>query len=282
MARPKKIGLDYFPLDVNFDNKFQAFELLHGNDGFVWIIKLWQSAYKNEVGEINLNGLFGHCSAKNSRITIEKQEEYLKTCSELGLLYQTTPGFWTSNGIKKRISEVSKERKSAITRKEKLNQIKGNESKVKETPHCSANNIRTIPEQLNYKKITTSNIIDETTVKQAVIVEINKPINEFREITDYFCNKFFTAHNIKYPFTKEDGIILANMHKEYKNELKSIIDDFFNSTDDFILKAGHGINIMKSCLKKILSQRNKIETKKKSPLDGTIWSIDTPAKNIGA
>jgi len=128
MARPKKIGLDYFPVDVYFDDKIQSFELLHGNDGFAWLIKFWQSAYKTEFGEVNLNGLFGNCSAKNARITTEQQQEYLNTCKELELLYQTETGLWTSNGIKKRISTVSKERQDAIKRK-----LKDSKKKVKES-----------------------------------------------------------------------------------------------------------------------------------------------------
>ena len=42
MTRPKKVGLDYFPLDVDFDETVQSIELIHQNDGLVWVIKFWQ------------------------------------------------------------------------------------------------------------------------------------------------------------------------------------------------------------------------------------------------
>ena len=88
MARPKKIGLDYFPMDVDLNDQVQALELIHGNDGFVWLIKFWQLAYKNEFGEVVLSGLFGDISAKNSRITPDKQRDIISVCMQLGLIYE--------------------------------------------------------------------------------------------------------------------------------------------------------------------------------------------------
>ena len=47
MARPKKQGLDYFPLDVNVDNKLEILESEYGILGFGFIIKLFQKIYEN-------------------------------------------------------------------------------------------------------------------------------------------------------------------------------------------------------------------------------------------
>lgn len=46
MARPIKQGLDYFPLDVTTDDKFELIEAKHGLVGFAIIIKLFQRIYK--------------------------------------------------------------------------------------------------------------------------------------------------------------------------------------------------------------------------------------------
>lgn len=140
MARPKKIGLDYFPVDVDFDNKVQSIELLHKNDGLVWVIKFWQQAYKSEFGEVDLHGLFGELFANNCRITTEQHENILKTALAIQFCYKTESGLYTSNGIKKRISVVSKERSDAIERKDKEKKKK---SKVKDCHDSSANNWRT-------------------------------------------------------------------------------------------------------------------------------------------
>lgn len=47
LARPKKQGLDYFPLDVNVDNKIEILESKYGILGFGFIIKLFQKIYAN-------------------------------------------------------------------------------------------------------------------------------------------------------------------------------------------------------------------------------------------
>jgi hypothetical protein len=47
MARPPKSGLDYFPLDVDMDDKIELIEAKHGLVGFGVIIKLLQAIYKN-------------------------------------------------------------------------------------------------------------------------------------------------------------------------------------------------------------------------------------------
>lgn len=45
MARPTKQGLDYFPLDVQLDDKFHIIEAEHGLEGFAIVIKLLQKIY---------------------------------------------------------------------------------------------------------------------------------------------------------------------------------------------------------------------------------------------
>lgn len=143
MARPQKIGLDYFPVDVNFDSKIQALELLHGNDGLIWALKLWQQAYQTDNGEVNIDGLFGELHAKNCRITTELHQKIMQSAIEVKLFYKTPEGLLTSNGIKKRLSAVNSDRRKAIQRKNKrVNEIKLKESKT--SPQCSPNNLQDI------------------------------------------------------------------------------------------------------------------------------------------
>lgn len=161
MSRPKKIGLDYFPVDVQFDRKIEAIESLFGNDGLVWVLKFWQQAYQTEFGELNLSGLFGELLAKNCRITTEQQEKIISASLEIDLIKKTTEGLYTSNGILKRMAAVSSERKSAIERKNKRK--KEEKSKVKESktsPDCSPNNLENT-KPLNNKKILKPPNIEE-------------------------------------------------------------------------------------------------------------------------
>lgn len=45
MGRPQKTGLDYFPLDVNFEDNVELLEAECGISGFGILIKLWQKIY---------------------------------------------------------------------------------------------------------------------------------------------------------------------------------------------------------------------------------------------
>lgn len=153
MARPKKIGLDYFPVDTSFDEKMQSFDLIYKNDGITFMVFFWQSAYRTTNGEVDLSGLFGELMANKCRITTEKMQEMLNTAKTLNLLYQTESGTWTSNGIKNRISLVSKEREDAIQRQEL------NKSKVKETPHYSKNNDNYLENNKNTNIIVIDQIL---------------------------------------------------------------------------------------------------------------------------
>jgi len=132
MPRPKKEGLDYFPLDTTFDQKMDAFLSIYEKDGFVWMIQFWREAYKSPVGIVQLRGIFGEVLAKKAWITIEKQQIMLKSAIGLKLLEETEEGI-TSNGIQKRISSVSNDREKALIRYFKSKERKGNKSKVKKS-----------------------------------------------------------------------------------------------------------------------------------------------------
>jgi len=111
VSRPIKEGLDYFPLDVVFDEKIQALESVFKNNGLVWIIKFWQTAYRSNNGEVSFNDYHGVIHRDNSRVTLEEHKKILKLCLEIGLVTKTNSGKYTSNGIKKRLEYVMGERK---------------------------------------------------------------------------------------------------------------------------------------------------------------------------
>jgi hypothetical protein len=47
LARPLKLGLDYFPMDVVLDDATDLLEAECGLEGFAILIKLWQKIYSN-------------------------------------------------------------------------------------------------------------------------------------------------------------------------------------------------------------------------------------------
>jgi hypothetical protein len=111
MARPIKTGLDYFPMDTVLDENVEALEMVHGNDGFAWIVKFWQAAYRTENGEIVFRAEYSRkILAKRTNITLEKQNAIIDTCLELGLLDKNAyeNDVLTSSGIRKRLEKVNK------------------------------------------------------------------------------------------------------------------------------------------------------------------------------
>lgn len=113
MARPAKAGLDYFPLDVNLDEKFDYIEAAHGIIGFGVVLKLYQRIYRC--------GYFIPWSEKDvvlfaSRIqgaTREQIDRIVNDCLSEGIFSKEmfdVHKILTSSGIQKRYLLITKRR----------------------------------------------------------------------------------------------------------------------------------------------------------------------------
>ena len=58
MARPLKQGLDYYPLDVEWDEKLELLIAEYGSDSISVMVTVWQLIYKNCYYIENGNDLF--------------------------------------------------------------------------------------------------------------------------------------------------------------------------------------------------------------------------------
>ncbi len=114
MARPQKVGLEYFPLDVDIDSddKVAIIEAQHGMIGFAIVIKLFMKIYAD--------GYFYKWREReqllfSSRINVDinKVKEVVGDCVKWGLfdekLYETH-NVLTSKGIQRRYLEATKRR----------------------------------------------------------------------------------------------------------------------------------------------------------------------------
>lgn len=122
MARPKKQGLDYFPLDVNVDNKLEILESEYGILGFGFIIRLFQKIYANGY-YLEWNQYSALLFKKEVGIEKEKINEIVDFCLDINIfdkkLYQQCQ-ILTSRGIQKRYFIVCKRRKEVEVIKEYL------------------------------------------------------------------------------------------------------------------------------------------------------------------
>lgn len=120
MARPRKQGLDYFPLDVDIDqdDKIQLVEAVHGLVGFAIVIKLLMRIYKD--------GYFSKWSeteqllfSKRVNVNINLINDCINDCVKWDLFDKSifeTHGVLTSNGIQTRFLE-------AVGRRQKVEMV---------------------------------------------------------------------------------------------------------------------------------------------------------------
>jgi hypothetical protein len=113
MARPRKIGLEYFPLDVLLDEKVEYIETLYEAEGFYLWIKLLQRIYATGY-YIEWSKYQAAAMKKQTGISLEKIDEILKSCLEVGLFDQELYDRYsiiTSRGIQKRFCMATAKRK---------------------------------------------------------------------------------------------------------------------------------------------------------------------------
>ena len=123
MARPKKIGLIYFPLDCQMDDKVQMLEAEHGLTGFAVFIKLLQHIYQTDGAELDMSVVFRWKTlGKQLELSVETLKAHVETMFAVGLFDRQAfdeRQILTSNGIQKRRIKVAGLREKDRSRKAK-------------------------------------------------------------------------------------------------------------------------------------------------------------------
>jgi hypothetical protein len=118
MARPLKSGLDYFPLDVNFDDNVELIEAEFGLEGFAILIKVWQKIYANGY-YLDWNDDTALLFAKKINTDKDKISSVINACLHRNLfnkLIYEQYGVLTSSGIQKRyITACTSSKRKNIT-----------------------------------------------------------------------------------------------------------------------------------------------------------------------
>lgn len=134
MARPQKLGLDYFPHDTDLSNdeKIEALEALYGNDGYAIYLKLLERIYR-AGGSIKIRDeATEKILAKKCNVEVDRFRQVVKSCQEFALFDRrvyTRHRTLTSPGIIKRMLPVESKR---LKMKEKYEEAKKNNSGVSE------------------------------------------------------------------------------------------------------------------------------------------------------
>ncbi|MGN0489419.1 MAG: DUF4373 domain-containing protein [Ruminococcus sp.] len=123
MSRPTKIGLDYFPLDVELDENIKLIEAEFGLKGFAIIVKIYSKIYKylGYYGEFDQKKTL--LFAKDVCADVSLVNEIIGRALEYGIfdkgLYDNYKVL-TSRGIQKRYIEIISRRKNISLKNEYL------------------------------------------------------------------------------------------------------------------------------------------------------------------
>lgn len=109
-----KSGIDYFPLDVSLDSKFDLLEAEFGLEGFAAIIKLYQKIYGGEGYYMMWDEESALLFARRLGLSVAKVEKLVCAAVTRGLFNKElfeNDDILTSRGIQKRYFEIVSRRK---------------------------------------------------------------------------------------------------------------------------------------------------------------------------
>jgi len=119
-GRLLKKGLDYFPMDVEIDDKIELIEAKHGITGFGILVKLFQKIYKDE-------GYYMRCTeetllilSKRINVNINAINDVINDCLRYDVFDKSLHDKYkilTSNGIQNRYLNAVERRKEIIMEK---------------------------------------------------------------------------------------------------------------------------------------------------------------------
>lgn len=113
MSRPLKQGLDYFPMDVEVDDKIELIEAKHGIAGFGVLVKMFQKIYK-EGYYLNWNEETQLLFARRINVDINSVSAIIIDCFRYHIFNEelyTKHHILTSTGIQKRYLNATNRRK---------------------------------------------------------------------------------------------------------------------------------------------------------------------------
>jgi hypothetical protein len=235
MPRPNKSGLDYFPLDVDLDDKIELIEAKHGLLAFGFIIKLFQAIYKNgyyiEASEDRLLLI-----SKRVNVDINFTNAVIADALKWKLFddkIYNKYNILTSCGIQKRYIEATKRRKEVDFYKEFLltDPVKLYQGKVNV-------NIIKINADINSKKDDDNPQSKVKESKEYIYVETSVEVTLAKELlekikTNYPGHKYHhTPPNIQ--TWAHDIHLILRLDKRPAVEIKKILD--WSQRDSFWMK----------------------------------------------
>ncbi len=223
MSRPLKTGLDYFPLDVEIDEKMELIEAKYGLIGFGIIIKLYQKIYRQGYFmEWNEDRLMLFKKAIN--VDINLINDVINDCLRYNIfdknLYERFV-ILTSSGIQKRFL-------AACDRRKTVNLIKEYINIATDDINVDINFINVAETRVN-QEFSTQSKVKESKVKESIVPpEVSVPINSI--VVNFDFDKVKNLWNESCPsFPKILAITEAR-----KLKLKIRIDEISGEKENYL------------------------------------------------
>lgn len=123
MARPTKQGIDYFPLDTQFDDKVELFIVENGPVSLSVLVTVWQLIYQNEGYFIEYSQDLFILIKRRLLLEVSDIEKIIQAAIRRGLFCNTMFSkhkILTSKAIQKRFFIASKKKKTVSVNKNYL------------------------------------------------------------------------------------------------------------------------------------------------------------------
>lgn len=153
MARPVKVGLDYFPLDVVMNNRMGLIEAEFGLNGFAVVVKLFQEIYGKEGYYCEWTNEVALLFAKKNGVGYNVVSEIVNCAVKRGIFNKELLqkySILTSLGIQSRYIEAKRGKISLIKSEYLLfnvPQIQINETETRVNETKTPVNVETIPQR---------------------------------------------------------------------------------------------------------------------------------------
>ncbi len=249
MARPLQKGLNYFPLDTNFDDTIELLEAKFGLEGFAIFIKLLQKIYSNNY-YLDWNEEIKLLFAKKHNLNIDLVNEILNYCLEKNIFNNNLFlkfSILTSSGIQSRYFKAIERRKDIEIINEyiliDLKKINANMDLINVNINSQNVDINS-QSKVKYSivnKNKENNIINnndflnsENKTNNQIQSKFVKMIDEWNELADKykFLNKYISMNPIK------EIQKLSELIKVWNKEL---FDNALSKASDWLIDSGTNI-----------------------------------------
>ena len=252
MARPLKLGLDYFPLDtdIDSDDKIQLIEAEFGSKGFAVVIKLLCKVYSDKGYYYNWTEVEKLLFAKKMGESVSLVDEIVKRSVKWGLFEKSVFNQFqvlTSSAIQSRFLE-------AVNRREKVEMFK-EFSLIDVSKYRNVVNV--------YINRVNVNIGTQSKVKEIKVKEINDaiPSDDEKENPEISIEKDPETS----PKKRNDKVEKLDFQLllEYLNEKKGrnyrVVPDKVKTKFHSLLKQGYEKKDIKTAIDNAVKAKNHIE-----------------------